>query len=770
MWNSIAKLVIQYRILWIGIIISSTAFMGYQASKIELSYEIARILPAYDPIEKEYQDFRKRFGEDGSIMVIGWQSPKLFEVEKYKNLVKLIEDIKRLEGIKNIISVANLYELKRNDALKKFEVVPIDSKAINTQVQLDSLEQKIANLKFYEGMVINHENNTSLIAITFNEKALNSAKRIGIVNQIKKLATDFSVKNQTELHFSGMPFIRTATMLKVSKEMKLFMGLAILMTGLILWFFFRSVRFTLLSIFVVLIGVIFSLGTLQLLGYKITILTGLIPPLLIVIGVPNAIFLINKYQAELIQHGNKELALQNMITGIGLSTFLANVTTAIGFGVFYFTNSSLLVEFGVIAALNVMITYLLCILLIPNMLFYMGLPKARHLKHLEVKWINSFLSKINYLVHNQRNAIYAVVLVVVLISAYGITKIQVIGYVVDDLPKNDPIYSDLRFFEKNFNGVLPFEIMIDTKKPNGIFANQAQTLYKIKALQNKMRAYKEFSRPLSIVEATRFLYQSYRGGDGKYYVLPNVLELSKLTEYLQNGSASSKQFKAFLSEDKRITRISFQMADVGSVRIKELMDEIRPQVDEIFDPKEYKVSLTGHSLVFLKSNDYLLSNLYESLLIAIGLIAVVGMVLFRSIPVIILSKLPCLIPLALTAGLMGFWDIHFKPSTILVFSITFGIASDGTVYFLTRYRQELQNGNSVSQAITKSIFGTGLSMVYTAIILFCGFSIFAVSSFGGTAAMGVMVSITLLVAMVTNLVLLPSLLMTIAKYQGKITV
>ncbi|MEA5141253.1 efflux RND transporter permease subunit [Arcicella rigui] len=770
MWNSIAKLVIQYRILWIGIIISSTAFMGYQASKIELSYEIARILPAYDPIEKEYQDFRKRFGEDGSIMVIGWQSPKLFEIEKYKNLVKLIEDIKRLEGIKNIISVANLYELRRNDALKKFEVVPIDSKAIHTQVQLDSLEQKIANLKFYEGMVINHENNSSLIAITFNDKFLNSAKRIGIVNQIKKLATDFSVKNQTELHFSGMPFIRTATMLKVSKEMKLFMGLAILMTGLILWFFFRSVRFTLLSIFVVLIGVIFSLGTLQLLGYKITILTGLIPPLLIVIGVPNAIFLINKYQAELIQHGNKELALQNMITGIGLSTFLANVTTAIGFGVFYFTNSSLLVEFGVIAALNVMITYLLCILLIPNMLFYMGLPKARHLKHLEVKWINSFLSKINYLVHNQRNAIYAVVLVVVLISAYGITKIQVIGYVVDDLPKNDPIYSDLRFFEKNFNGVLPFEIMIDTKKPNGIFANQAQTLYKIKALQNKMRAYKEFSRPLSIVEATRFLYQSYRGGDGKYYVLPNVLELSKLTEYLQNGSASSKQFKAFLSEDKRITRISFQMADVGSVRIKELMDEIRPQVDEIFDPKEYKVSLTGHSLVFLKSNDYLLSNLYESLLIAIGLIAVVGMVLFRSIPVIILSKLPCLIPLALTAGLMGFWDIHFKPSTILVFSITFGIASDGTVYFLTRYRQELQNGNSISQAITKSIFGTGLSMVYTAIILFCGFSIFAVSSFGGTAAMGVMVSITLLVAMVTNLVLLPSLLMTIAKYQGKITV
>lgn len=763
MWNKIAELIIRNRLFWIGLIIVSTIYMGYQASRIQLSYEFARILPANDPIEQEYQRFRKLFGEDGSLMVIGYQSSDMYKLDNFNDWYDLSQAIKKHEGIKNVISLTNLIDLKVNETTKRFDVKPLLTQKPKSQAEVDSIKDKIANLKFYEGMVVNSKTNTTLMAITFNEKDLNSKKRISIVQEIRDLAHQFELKHKTTLHFSGMPFIRTATMQKVSHEMELFMGLAVLVTAAILWFFFRSVRFTLVSILVVLIGVVFSVGTLVMMGYKITMLTGLIPPLLIVIGVPNCIFLINRYQAELLAHGDKQLAIRNMITGIGLSTFLANMTTAIGFGVFYFTNSSLLVEFGVVSALNVMVTYVLCLVLVPISVYYMGLPQVKHLKHLDGQWAKKFLSWIDHTVHNNRPAIYLTALVVVLVSAYGVTKINVIGYVVDDLPKKDPIYTDLRFFEENFNGVLPFEIMIDTKRKNGVFDNQAEALYKIKSLQNRLKQYKEFSKPLSIVEAVRFLYQSYKGGEARYFIMPSVFELSKLSEYLQTDSSSaSKQIKPFLNDDKSITRISYQMADVGSVRIKELMKEIQPQVDEIFPKDQYKVSLTGHSLVFLKSNDYLLGNLYESLLIAIVLIALVGMVLFRSIPIIILSKLPCLIPLALTAGIMGFFDIHFKPSTILIFSITFGIASDGTVYFLTRYRQELEDkGNSVRESITNTIFGTGLSMIYTAIILFCGFSIFAASSFGGTAAMGVMVSITLLIAMCTNLILLPALLLTI---------
>jgi predicted RND superfamily exporter protein len=742
--------------------------MAYEASKIELSYNFARILPSNDPVEKEYQDFRKLFGEDGSVMVIGWQDPELFNIDKFRDWYKLSEEIKASEGIKNVLSLANVYKVVRNDSLTRFDFAPVIRQMPTTQAEADSLKKEIANLPIYEGLVINSKSNATLIVVTFNDKELNSKRRLTIVDDIEQMAETFAHKYNTDLHYSGMPYIRTVNMKKISGEMELFMGLAVFVTLLILWAFFRSLRLTLLSIVVVLIGVIFSVGILHLFNYKITALTGLIPPLLIVIGVPNCVFLINKYQSELISHNNKDEALMQMIRQIGLSTFLANMTTAIGFGVFYFTNSSLLVEFGVVAAISVMVTYVLCLLLLPITLHYMSVPKARHLKHLEGRWASGFLTKIDYLVHYRRKEIYIAMVIMIIVSAFGMTKIQSIGYVVDDLPKKDIVYTDLRFFEKNFNGVLPFEVMIDTRQPNGIFADQGEALYKIKAFQNEMAKFPEFSKPLSIVEASKFLYQGYRGGNAKYYALPGVLELNKLSSYIQNQQGAAKQLNSFLNENKSVTRVSFQMADVGSERIKELMNQIRPKVDSIFNPAKYKVSLTGHSLVFLKSNDYLLSNLYESLLIAIALIAIVGMVLFRSVPIILLSKLPCLIPLALTAGIMGYFDIYFKPTTILIFSITFGIASDGTVYFLTRYREELyKNGLTPTKAVTRSIFGTGLSMIYTAVILFCGFSIFSASSFGGTAAMGVMVSITLLVAMCTNLILLPALLLSIAKRQGK---
>ncbi len=768
MWNKIAACIIRYRLMWVALVFVSTVFMAYQASKIELSYQFARILPSSDPIEKEYQDFRKLFGEDGSVMVIGWQDPQMFEIDKFRDWCKLSQKIKESEGIKNVLSLASVYRVVRNDSLNQFDFEPVIKQIPSTQTEADSLKKEIANLPIYEGLVLNSKTNATLIVVTFNDKELNSKRRLTIVSDIEAMAEEFAVKYDTDLHYSGMPYIRTVNMKKISGEMQLFMVLAVFVTLLILWAFFRSLRLTLLSIVVVLIGVVFAVGTLHLFGYKITALTGLIPPLLIVIGVPNCVFLINKYQAELLSHQNKDRALMEMIRQIGLSTFLANMTTAIGFGVFYFTNSILLVEFGVVAAISVMVTYVLCLLLLPITLHYMSVPKARHLKHLEGKWAAGFLRKIDYLVHNRRKEIYISMVLLIIISAFGMTKIRTIGYVVDDLPKKDVVYTDLRFFEKNFNGVLPFEVMINTKQPNGIFADQAKVLYKIKALQTEMAKFPEFSKPVSVVEASRFLYQAYRGGDAKYYALPGVLELNKLTNYVQGKQGAAKQLNAFLNEDKSVTRVSFQMADVGSERIKELMQQIRPKVDSIFSPKEYKVSLTGHSLVFLKSNDYLLSNLYESLLIAILLIAIVGMVLFRSIPIILLSKLPCLIPLALTAGIMGYFGIYFKPTTILIFSITFGIASDGTVYFLTRYRQELyERGLNPSQAVTQSIYGTGLSMIYTAVILFCGFSIFSASSFGGTAAMGVMVSITLLVAMCTNLILLPALLLSIAKRQGK---
>ncbi|MBL7893012.1 MAG: MMPL family transporter [Bacteroidia bacterium] len=768
MWKYLSNKILRNRIAFIIGLILATVFMGYEAGKIELSYDFAKILPSNDSTYIDYLNFKQTFGEDGNVMVIGFKDKDLFNLKKFNDWYNLSEEIKRLKGIQEVMSVAKLYNVVRNDSLDKFDFKPVVSSVLKTQQEADSIKAIIHSLPIYEGLIYNKKSGATLMAITFNKADLNSKHRIELVASIKKIADNFAERNKIKIHYSGMPYIRTEFMAIVSSEMVLFLVLAILVTAFILWVFFRSFTSVLFSIVVVVIGVIWSVGILHLLDYKITILTGLIPPLIIVIGIPNCIFLINKYHMEFSIHGNKIKALTRTIQTIGLSLFLANITTAIGFGVLYFTNSSLLVEFGIVAAINVIITYFITLILIPIILSFLPVPAAKYTKHLEAKKLNLILEYIDYLVHNKRKIIYILTTGVTLISFYGMTKINVIGFVVDDLPEKHPIYSDLRFFEQNFRGVLPFEVLIDTKSENGVFNNNAEVLYKIKSLQKLFADHAEFSKSLSVVDAIKFSYQAYRGGNPKFYILPGITELQKLSGYRDSIKGNKNKFQSFIDSTKRLTRVTAQIADIGSEKMKLLVADLKPEVDSIFNPRQYDVKLTGHSLMFLKGNDYLLKNLIESLVIEIVLIILVGLALFRSVRIILLSKLPCLIPLVITAGIMGFLGIRFKPSTILIFSIAFGISSDGTIYFLTKYRQELKSRTkSVTEAISATIKDTGISMIYTAIILFCGFAIFIASSFGGTVALGILISVTLLVSMVTNLVLLPSLLLSIDKIASK---
>ncbi len=761
MWKYFSGILLRNKLAFTISVVLLTAFMGYEASKMELSYEFAKILPDSDSTFIEYQTFKKRFGEDGNVMVMGFADKNLFQLEKFKDWTKLNDDLKNIQGVKAIMSLPTCFRLLKDDSLEKFNFVPLIQNPITTQQEVDSFKNEILNMPFYEGIIYNKETGANLVAITFTKKDLDSKRRLDMVKEIKALGDAYSKKYNVDVHYSGMPYIRSQLMTKVRAEMTLFLILAVIVTAIILWLFFRSLSTVIFSLIVVIMGVVWSIGIMYMFGYKITVLSGLIAPLIMVIGLPNCIFLINKYQSEFLAHGNKIKALARSIETIGVTLFLANITTAIGFGVLYFTKSSMLVEFGVVAAISVMATYVITLILIPVILNYLPTPKPKHTKHQEGKRINKILDIIDLLVQKRRPAIYVITTVITLVSLWGMMSIDMNGYVVDDLPEKDPVYTDLSFFESNFKGVLPFEISIDAKHPNGLVENNARAIYKIKRLQKMLAEYPIFSKPLSVVEGLKFSYQAYNDGDPKFYSLPSIGDLKTLTAYSGSLKGQGNRLQNFMDTSKQVTRISYQVADVGSKKMKELMKELRPKIDSIFDPKEYKVSTTGHSLVFLKNNDYLLSNLLESLLIEIILIAIVGIALFRSVRIIVLSKIPCLIPLIITAGIMGFLDIRFKPSTILIFSIAFGISSDGTIYFLTKYRQELKKMKGAAEAISAAIHDTGLSMVYTSIILFCGFAIFAASSFGGTVALGVLVSLTLLMSMFTNLILLPAILLSI---------
>jgi uncharacterized protein len=779
LWHSLSVIILKYRKLFLAGVAFLALFMGYMASKTQVSSELPKILPQSDSRFQLYESFKKRFGEDGSVMVVGVETDKMFQLKFFQQWQDLSVKIKSVEGIKGVVYAGNVPEIVKNDSAKRFDTKVLIAHRATSQSEVDSVKSQLDKLPFYKGFIINETGNVQLMMVTFDQKAINDQARVRAVKKIKEIVNQFEEEQKTDLHLSGMPFIRTEMTAQITSELGIFIVLALLVTMLILVLFFRSFKVMFFALIVVIIGIVSSLGIIVLFGYKITIISGMIPSLIVVIGVPNTIFILNKYHEEYAAHGNKMLALQTTIEKIGQTLFLANVTTSIGFGVFAFTGSTFLSEFGIVAAINVMLTYAISLIFIPLVFSYLAPPSNQQTSRLESGRIAKILIKIDTLVNTKRSVIYSVILAIVALSIWGMTQIKSVGYIVDDLAEDNPILTDLQFVEKNFKGIMPFEVAIDTYESDRV--TTPELLTKIKRMEKEFAKYPEFTKPVSIVTAAKFLYQAHRGGDPKYFVLPGIDELSKLREYNQASKGKSDFTKGFIDSTKRYTRVSFQIADCGTVRTNQIINGLQPKVDSIFnfnaennefykkgDKRGYDAEITGNSVIYAWQNDYLQSNLIESTLQAIILICLIMALLFRSWKMVIISTLPSLIPLLITAGLMGFFDIHLKYSTILIFSIAFGISSDGTIYFLTRYKDELLNKKrTVKEAISETILNTGVSMFYTAIILFTGFFIFTASTFRGTQSLGILVSITLLMAMICNLVLLPAFLMTLNKKESE---
>jgi hypothetical protein len=776
MWGKAARFILRYKIQLMILLAAITVFMGYHASKVELSYEFAKAIPTDNKKYIDYQEFRKNFGEDGNLLVLGVKTDQFFQADffnKYSELVNSIKKVKSVEDVLNVPQAINLVKDTTNEKLTTRLVFPQSTLDQNT---LDSSAAIFKSLPFYQGLLYNPENNSYLMAIRINRDVLNSKGRTKVVNDIVKLGNEFSANAKTEIYYSGLPFIRTGLANRVSNEMRYFLLGSLLLSALILVAFFRSSSATLLSLGVVIIGVIWSFGTMHLFDYKITLLNALIPPLIVVIGIPNCIYFLNKYHTSYREYGEKEKSLVEMISKMGVVTLFCNIAAAIGFAVFALTKSTILKEFGVVAGINIMALFFISIILIPAVLSLMPSPKPRHTKYLDNKWLLNVLDRLEIWSLNHQRTIYLVTAVVLTFSVIGMFRLRSEGFIVDDLPKSDKIYTDMKFFEKNFKGVMPLEIVIDTKRKNGLRSNMLQTFEKIDSLSVYVTAQKEMARPLSIVEGMKFAKQAYYDGDSSNYSVPNSFDIAFLAQYLtmKGGDGSGNNFtklvRSFMDSTRQQTRVSINMADVGSKRLQVILDTLENRTTQLFDTAKYKVTLTGSSVTFLEGSAFIINGLKESIFWAFLLIALCMLYLFRSGKILISSLIPNIIPLIITAGVMGWAGIRIKPSTVLVFSVALGIAIDITIRFLVNYKQELEGTNrTASQVVIDTIHKTGISIIYTSMVLIAGFVIFCFSGFGGTQALGWLTSLTLILATITNLVFLPVILLAMVKERrGKV--
>ncbi len=772
MWEALGRSILKYRLPLLLFMLTVTGLMGYYASKVEMSYDFSRAIPTDHPKYKAYLDFRSTFGEDGNLLTVGFKTDSFFSVPHFNAISRFQQNVKKIGGVEDIISINGAVALNKNDSTGKLHAGSIFPVTATSQDELDSLKNTFYNLPFYKGLLYNRETKAYLIGIRINKNILGSKEREKTIAGIEAETNHLSEETGFQLHLSGLPLIRTNVAIRIQDEMQWFLIGSLLLSAVILFLFFRSVGTTLLSLGVVLVGVIYSVATIVLLGYKITLLTALIPPLVVVIGIPNCIYFINKYHTAYLRTEDKSKALVEMVGKMGIVTLFCNIAAALGFAVFALTKSVILKEFGMVAGINIMALFFISLIMIPIVLYYMPLPQKKHTQYLNNRWLLGLLSGIEQWVFSHRKSIYATTAIALVLSIIGITKLKTQAFIVDDLPTKDRIYEDLKFFESNFGGIMPLEILIDTKKKNGIAGSRALGVFdKVAVFSDQLRLHPELAKPLSLAEGLKFAKQGFYDGDSNNYSMPNAFDGAFVADYMRpskktdtSQGALEKLMASFIDSNKQTTRISVNMADIGSMRMPLLIDSLEQEATAYFDTSKYHVTFTGSSITFLEGSRFIISGLKESILWAFLFISLCMLYLFRSLRILVCSLVPNLIPLVMTAGLMGWIGIAIKPSTVLVFSVALGIAIDITIRFLVSYKQ-LYPGlkGDVQHVVVQTIRETGISIVYTSLVLIAGFVIFVFSGFGSTQALGWLTSFTLLIATVTNLVLLPVLLLLVTK-------
>ena len=736
-----------------------TLFMASQMRQVEMSYSLFKAVPDDDPDAVFYKAFREEFGEDGNIVAIAVYDSAVYEPNNFKKYEELSRDIKNTDGVINVLSLPLIHRLSKNELAKKFDLEAVFQGIPSDKEKLDSLFQVARDQKLYSGQIVNAENGATLTLISINEEVLNSKRRLELTNELIAAGKKFTDQTGIQVHYAGHPFVRSVMAGKVKNEMIFFLILSALVTGLIMLLFFRSFSAVIFPMIIIAVVVIWVLGSLVLFGYKITILTGLIPPIIVVIGIPNSIYLLNKYHQEFGQHGNKMKAISRVVRKIGFVTFITNVTTSIGFLVLTSTSIIELKEFGIVAGLNILATFVVSIILIPSVFSWLPAPSARHLRHLEFSPLAKVLDVMDILVHRHKYVVFGVSILLIIISLPGMYSIKSVQYIIDDIPKDDVIKKDLAFFEENFSGIMPLEIVVDTQKKRGVI--DLDNLEKIEEFEKFLEQQPDISKPVSLISFIKAAKQAFYNNNPDRYDLPNKRERAYILRYLRNQDDNEQDLmSSFVDSTYQKMRISLKVADIGSIKMDSLVHEvIEPKIDEIFGETDLQLTVTGSTPLFVKGNKFLIQNLQLSIVLAFIVISIIMALLFVNLRMIIISLIPNFIPLLITAGIMGYMGIPLKPSTALVFSIVFGISVDDSIHYLAKYRMELfSNKFFVPLAVSKSIKETGASMIYTSIVLFAGFIIFTWSDFGGTIALGLLTSITLLIAMVTNLVLLPSLL------------
>ncbi|MCB9257177.1 MAG: MMPL family transporter [Chitinophagales bacterium] len=719
------------------------------SSKLLFVFDLERFFPQGDEDLAYFYEFRKEFEDDDNFLLVAFTDSHsifkrnlLLEIDSFTTKSLALDEVVQANSITNF---QYFVKLQFGGFSPPFPALHLEE---GRDLAKDSLKL-VQDERIYGKLLAKDCKSTVVVLKTKN--ALNQKDSESLMKNLYALLDKVPEENY---HLLGRAYFQDVLVKQQIKEFILSTLISAFLVSLVFWIILRKSIGVFIAILSMLVCLLLFVGLLGAFQIELDMLSSLFPIIMIIVGVSDVVHLTNKYIEEYLKLGDQKQAIKTTVKEIGLATFLTSFTTAIGFLSLATSRIYPVKSFGISAALGVLVAFAVVICFTTAMLALIPPEKIIRRDESHQIWKNTLL-KFYLWTKGQSKSISIGAFIYFAVCLIGISLISTDVKIYDTLPRGVKLTEDFRFFEENYAGFRPFELAIEAQ--NGLKMDNYPLLYEIHKIEEFLKQEEAIEGINSITVLYKTLNRAMNADKASFYSFPSSeSEFLKIQKYAEKIPTNFSD--VLLNKDKSKARISAKVKDIGSNQVDLISERLHQFITEEIDSSLIKVKLTGTGVIFDKNNEYIRQSLLSGLALAFFAISIIMALLFKDIKMVIISLIPNVFPLLFGGALMGYFNIALDAPTAIIFAISFGIAVDDTIHFLSKFKLERLKNKSIEEALKTSFLETGKAIIITSIILFFGFLILLFSKTPGIVFVGVLVSGTLLTAVISDLLLLPLLI------------
>tara|TARA_R110002072_G_scaffold301400_2_gene481043 strand:- start:1499 stop:3778 length:2280 start_codon:yes stop_codon:yes gene_type:complete len=738
--------------IWIvlTVLIGLTAFLGYEITNLKFDYDFEKFFPVNDDETDFFFAHREMFSSDNDFLLIAVENNAgIFDKSFLINLDEFTSELEKVEDVKYVTSITNMeerfvYQSGASISKPYFDFNDFNAERDSTRI--------FKNEELINTLVA--EDAKSVSIFIRHTDYISKKRSDALINNVNDVIDKF---NFERTRVAGRTVGQQYYIEKMTFEMALFVGLSAFLIVFFLFIAFRSVWGVLVPQIIIFSSMIWVVGGMGFFNEPMNIVLSTLPSIMFVVSMSDVIHLVSRYLDALRVEEKVFDAIKIAVKEVGLATFLTSVTTSIGFFSLSFVNVQPIQTFGIVMGFGVLIAFVLTFVTLPVLFYLFPGPKHVRKSKKEHFWMKYLVRGFSAVIRKRMRIVYVTIGVVIL-SIIGMSQLHSNNFLMDDLRDTEPLKVDFNFLDDHYGGIRPFELAVIVEDTS-LNVWDKEVLQTIDSVEYYLEEGYGVTIKNSLVKTLKVMNRSSHSGIKEYYKLPSkkrkIRGHRKALRLIQKGSF----IKTFVDSSEMRTRINGTIPDLGNSIVFEKNEKLKIFLQSKNLEGKIKFQVTGTAHLIDKNLKYMSTSLIKGLAVSILIVALIIGFIYRSPTILIISIIANLIPLLFIAGVMGYLGIDLKTSTSIVFTIAFGIAVDDTIHFLGKFKYELMKGKSKIYALKRTYLTTGKAMILTTLILCAGFLLLVFSSFLGTFHMGLLLCITLFVALIADITILPVLLL-----------